>query len=182
MIVYGWNSKELKQAPFPGHICPACGAENSFIVVDASYFHVFWIPIFPYNKKLRIVCGDCGHTMKPKEVSQEVRQFAKQLKSKVKIPVWMFSGVGVVTLLIVYGIISSFLNGQKELEMLNDPQVNDIYFFYDSEEPTEYKYYLRKVVAVRGASIDVSPYSFSYNMEPEELEMEDGFFHSLLWG
>lgn len=176
MIIYGWNSRVLKQAPFPGHTCTNCGQQDSHVVVSGSYGHIFWIPLFPYKKALRIICAHCQHQEKPKTVSEEVHQFAKKLKSTVKFPIWMFAGSGIVAAIIIYGVISNFLAGQRDLNLLDDPQVNDIYYLYNKEESTDYKFSLNKVIAVNGDSVNVSPNSFIYNFKPSMLEREDGFY------
>lgn len=176
MIVYGWNSKVLKESPFPGQKCTSCEAEDSYVVVTGSYAHIFWIPLFPYRKKLTIVCGNCGLDTKPKQVSPEVKQFAKKLKSTVRFPLYMFSGSGLVAILIGIFAIIGFIDNKKIEGYLNEPQVNDIYYLYNDEEISEYKYYLWKVTEVAGDSIYVSPNSFQYNYIPSRLEDEDGFF------
>ena len=176
MIVYGWNSRLLKEAHFPGKRCANCGAEACHIVVSASYAHIFWIPIFPYKKKLRIVCTNCGHEEKARDVSEEVKQMARQLKSSVRLPIWMFAGSLIMAAGISWLVISSFMDGQKDLDMIESPEVNDIYILYDSEETTAYKYHLNKVVGVEGDSVQLAPNSFYYNGTPTNLEPEDGFY------
>lgn len=177
MIVYGWNSKVLKESPFPGQKCISCGAEDTHVVVTGSYAHIFWIPLFPYKKSLTIVCGNCGLDSKPKQVSPEVTQFAKKLKSTVRFPLYMFAGSGIVALLIGIFAVIGFIDNQKIEGYLNEPHVNDIYYLYNEEETSEYKFYLWKVIDVKGDSIDVSPNTFHYNYHPTRLEPEDGFFN-----
>ncbi len=176
MVIYGWNSKSLKEAPFNGHQCTNCGHESTHIVVYGSYFHIFWIPLFPYRKSLKIICDNCQHASKPKEVSEEVRSLAKQLKSKVNFPLYMFSGIGVIILLIAYFTIQGNIDNKAYAEYLEQPQVDDIYHLYNDEEISEYKYYLWKVVDVNGDSVNVSPNSFQYNYKPTKLEPNDGFY------
>lgn len=177
MIVYGWNSKVLKESPFPGQKCIACNAEDTHVIVSASYAHIFWIPLFPYKKQLTIVCGNCGMNTKPKEVSPEVKQIADQLKSSVRIPVYMFSGSGLIALLIGIFAVIGFMDDKKIQGYLNEPQINDIYYLYNDEETSDYKFYLWKVIDVREDSIDVSPNTFHYNHKPTRLEPEDGFYN-----
>jgi hypothetical protein len=176
MVVYGWNSKTLKEAPFTGHQCASCGNESTHILVIGSYAHIFWIPIFPYRKYLRIVCDNCQLENKPKEVSENVRALAKQLKSKVRFPIYMFSGIGVIALLVAYFTIQGFMDNRNFEKYLNEPQANDIYHLYNSEEETDYKYYLWKVIDVNGDSVNISPNSFQYNYKPTRLETKDGFY------
>ncbi|GAB5524545.1 MAG: hypothetical protein Roseis2KO_24170 [Roseivirga sp.] len=177
MIVYGWNSKVLKESPFPGQQCVSCNAENSYLVVTGSYAHIFWVPLFPYKKKITIVCGSCGLDTNPKHVSPEMKQFAKQLKSTVRLPWWMFAGSGIVAILISIFAITGFMDNKKTEGYLAEPQVNDIYYLYNDDETSDYKYYLWKVIDVREDSVDISPNSFQYNYQPTRLEPEDGFYN-----
>lgn len=176
MIVYGWNAKVLKESPFPGQTCASCGAQESHILVTGSYAHIFWIPIFPYKKSLTIVCANCSMETKPKHASPEVKEFAKQLKSTVRLPLYMFAGTGIIAALIAFFIVQGFLNDQQIEKYLEDPQVNDIYYMYDAGESTAYKYTIRKVVDVQGDSVSLTFNSFQYNYEPTVLDPEDGFF------
>ncbi|OEK02234.1 hypothetical protein BFP97_12220 [Roseivirga sp. 4D4] len=176
MVIYGWNTKVLKDAPFAGHQCTNCGHESAHIIVSASYAHIFWIPVFPYKKVLHLVCDNCQHANKPKEVSPEVRALAKGLKSSVRFPFYMFSGVAIIMALVAYFAVETYMDEQRFEKYLTEPEVNDIYYLYDKDEPTEYKYSLLKVIDIREDSIDVSPNSFGYNYEPAVLMEDDGFY------
>ncbi|MBO3699018.1 hypothetical protein [Roseivirga sp. E12] len=180
MVIYGWNTKVLKEAPFAGHQCTNCGHENTHIVVSGSYAHIFWIPLFPYKKVLHVICDNCKHANKPKEVSEEVRSLAKQLKSKVRFPAYMFSGLAIVMVLIGYFAVATYMDGQRFEKYLSEPEVNDIYYLYDKDEPSEFKYSLLKVIDIRQDTIDVSPNGFSYNYEPTQLLEDDGFYDVFL--
>lgn len=175
MVVYGWKSKVLKEALFNGHQCPRCQNQSTHIVVFGSYFHIFWIPFFPYRKNLKIICDSCQLDQKPKEVTPELRKLTKQLKSQVRLPFYMFSGVGIITLLIGYFAVTAFLDDLRFEKYLTDPKVNDIYYIFNENEPTELKYSLLKVIDIREDSVDMSPNSFGYNYEPSVLMEEDGF-------
>lgn len=176
MVIYGWNAKVLKETPFSGHQCTNCGHENTHIIVTGSYAHIFWIPLFPYRKTLRVICDNCQHSNKPKEVSEDVRSLGKQLKSKVSFPLYMFSGIGLVLALMGYFTVSTFLHAKQFERLLSEPEVNDVYYIYDKNEPTELKYSLLKVIDIREDSIDVSPNSFGYSYEPIVLMEADGFY------
>ncbi len=176
MVIYGWNSKVLKEAPFTQHQCTNCGHENTHIVVTGSYAHVFWIPLFPYQKKLRLICDNCQHANKPKEVSEEVRSLAKQLKSKVRFPAYMFSGIAIIFILGGYFAVDTVLQSNRHEKFLTEPAINDVYYIYNEEEPSDLKYSLLKVIDIREDSIDVSPNSFGYNYQPEVLMEDDGFY------
>ncbi|MCE7992243.1 MAG: hypothetical protein HEP71_09695 [Roseivirga sp.] len=165
-----------QRIPLSRSKCISCNVENTHVVVSASYAHIFWVPLFPYKKKLTIVCANCGMDTKPKEVSLEVKQMADQLKSSVRIPFYMFSGTGIIALLIGIFAVIGFMDDKKIEGYLDEPQVNDIYYLYDDEETSEYKFYLGKVIDVRADSVDIQPNTFHYNYKSTRLEPEDGFY------
>jgi hypothetical protein len=177
MIVYGWNSKVLKESPFPGQTCVSCGAQESHILVTGSYAHIFWIPIFPYKKSLTIVCSHCSMETKPKDASPEMKEFAKQLKSTVRLPIYMFAGTAIIAVLIAFFAIQGFMKDQQIEKYLDEPQVNDIYYIYDATESTAYKYTIQKVVDVQGDSVSLTVNSFQYNYKPTTLDPQDGFYN-----
>ena len=177
MIIYGSREKVLKQSPFPGHSCTNCGQEDTYMVVSCLYGHIFWIPLFPVRKTLRVVCANCKHVAKPKELGGEVRGLANKLKKSVRYPLYMYSGLGVIALIVIGFMAVAFMSNQRYKKYLETPQVNDIYFLENSNETSEFAYYLWKVIVVEGDSVHVSPNAYQYNsLAITKLEPEDGFY------
>jgi hypothetical protein len=176
MLIYGWASKTLKTARFKGDKCSNCQSEERFIIVSASYAHIFWIPLFPYKKSLEIGCASCSQTYAAKNASDDLKGIAKKLKASVKTPWYLYSGLIIVALLIGLFVFQDFQQKQEYKSYLSQPQKDDIYTLYDAEETTEYKYYLWKVIEVNGDSVNIAPNSFQYNMSPTKLDQADGFY------
>lgn len=176
MVIYGWSSKKLKQAPFSGKSCSNCQNENTLIIVSSSYAHIFWIPLFPFKKTLSIVCSNCKHEEKAKDASDEVKDISKKLKASVKTPWYLFSGSILAALIIGFFIIQGVVEQKKHETYLENPEVNDIYILYNADEETEFKYHLWKVVDVKGDSVNMSSASFQYTYPPNRLDPEDGFY------
>ena len=176
MFVYGWNGRVIKEAPFKGQKCVSCQNETTHIVITSQYAHVFWIPMFPYKKKLSIVCTHCGYEAEPSEVSDEVRAMAKQLKSSVRTPWYLYFGLIAIVVLIGVFQIQGIFDGRKDKEMLENPQVNDVYHLFNPDEPTTYKYSFLKVTQVVGDSVHVAPNSFGYDGRVYQLDYQDGFY------
>lgn len=105
MIIYGWNTKSLRQALLENFECPSCKEKNSVLLIRAQYIHIFWIPLFPYRKTTDIVCPSYGFVLRKKEVGSDKKALVKQLKSAVPTPKYLFIGL----LLIVLGV--SYLVG-----------------------------------------------------------------------
>jgi MFS-type transporter involved in bile tolerance (Atg22 family) len=41
--------------------CPNCEQlHTTYVVVYSIYFHIFWIPVFPYEKDAMANCTECG--------------------------------------------------------------------------------------------------------------------------
>jgi hypothetical protein len=177
MIIYGTNSKLLKQAPLENQECDHCHEKDMQLLIYSSYVHIFWIPFFPYKKKAVLHCTHCQQVTEEKDISEEKKTLFKALKSSVSTPKYLFSGLVVLAILIVYINYRFRESKQNTLDYLKTPKIGDVYKLYDETEATEYKYYLWKVVDVKPDSLYVSASSFSYNRIPDELEPEDGFYN-----
>jgi transcription elongation factor Elf1 len=41
--------------------CPVCGShQHADVMVESHYYHLYWIPVFPYDKTATIICQNCG--------------------------------------------------------------------------------------------------------------------------
>ena len=176
MIIYGWNSKIIKQAPLENLVCENCQEKNSFLTLYSKYVHIFWIPFFPYKKEAQISCAQCQKIFDEKSMPADQKEKIKALKRSVPTPKYMYSGLFLLALAIGYFSYAGSQNKKKELTYLQEPQQGDVYKNYDETETTEFKYYLWKVTDVVGDSVYVSPSSYSYDGLPTKLEPEDGFY------
>jgi phage FluMu protein Com len=105
MIVYGTRSKLLAKELVTDK-CPNCGTQNSTeIHIYQKWAHVFWIPFFPIGKAVASQCGHCQQVLKEKEMTSSMQSITQDVKSKSKTPIWTFSGLALLAVLIVYGVI-----------------------------------------------------------------------------
>ena len=176
MIIYGWNSKNIKQADMEAYQCPSCGQKQSVLAVFAHYFHIFWIPLFPFKKSARIVCGHCQLSTEEKAMPDEMKATIKQLKSAVSLPKGLFSGLILIFAAVAFFSFRNVQNSQLEQSYLEKPQTGDVYVLKDQEESSEYNHYLMKINEVEGDSLYVSFTSFSYNGVVTQLDTQDGFY------
>ncbi len=177
MIIYGWNSKNIKQAPLgEAFECPDCHHRHSVLAIFASYVHIFWIPLFPYRKQAQIICMNCERADEDRDLEPEMKQKVRQLKGAVKIPWWMFSGLGMVLILITFVFVNEFFDGQERSSMISSPEVGDVYVIHDLEETSEYDHYLMKVLTATDDSLYVTVTSYSYNGVVNQLDPKDGFY------
>ena len=177
MIIYGWNAKNIKQAPLgEAYECPDCHQKQSVLAIFAHYLHIFWIPLFPLRKRAHIVCMNCGRAEKEGHLEGDMKQKVRQLKGAVKIPWWMFSGLGIILIVISSYFITEFFEGQASSSKALSPKVGDVYVIHNPEETSEYDHYLMKVLTVSEDSLYVTVTSYSYNGIVDQLAPEDGFY------
>lgn len=176
MIIYGTNSKLLKQAPLENQVCDSCNQQQSELLIYSSYAHIFWIPLFPYKKRAILHCLHCQKATEEKQMSSDKKDIITALKSSVPTPKYLFSGLVVIALLVGYLTYAGGVKQKETADFFENPNIGDVYTLKDETEPTEYKYYLWKVVDVTEDSLFVSYSSFSYNGKVKNLDPEDGFF------
>ncbi len=177
MIVYGWNSKNIKQAPLENYACPNCQQNDSHIVIVAKYVHIFWIPVFPYKKSALVFCNQCKHeTQDEKAIMPGNEGLVKKLKAAVPLPLYLFSGLAIILVAIGYFTYAGAQDEKQEQSYVEDPHAGDVYLIKSSEEPSAYNHYLLKVRDVVGDSLWVSYSSYFYNGIISQLDPKDGFY------
>ena len=177
MIIYGWNSKNIKQAELEAYNCPECGEKQSAIAIFSHYVHIFWIPIFPYKKSAKIACGHCQLATEEKSMPEEMKETIGQLKSSVSTPKSLFSGLLLLMIAVAFFSFRSFKNEQLEQSYIESPQIGDVYVLKDLEESSEYKHYFMKLNEIENDSLWVSFNSYSYTGIITELDPRDGFYN-----
>lgn len=176
MIIYGWRSKTLKQAPLKNIECENCKECASNLSVTSHYVHIFWIPIFPYAKKVAISCHQCGQVTKEKQMPPDFKAKIKDIKAASPTPKYLFSGLGILAIGVLFIVSLGYNTSQKQQDYLNSPLEGDIYVMKDNEEASAYRYYLMKINGTEQDSLFVTYNAYSYNGIPEQLEPEDGFY------
>ncbi|HZY38853.1 MAG TPA: zinc-ribbon domain-containing protein [Mucilaginibacter sp.] len=127
MIVYGRRATALTtQVLFEP--CPNCRATNSIhITVYQRYAHIFWIPMFPLNKTGTSVCSNCRQVLKLGDMPPGLRLAYDNIKSHTKIPVWHFSGLGLIAAVFIVIAISDKNKAEKISKLVLNPKAGDIF-------------------------------------------------------
>lgn len=130
MIVYGYRSTHLKSAPLKNVKCPNCDSQNEMSVsVYGRHVHIFWIPLFPAGKTPVFECQHCHKGYKKKELGNDGQLAYSNFKSTVKTPLWKFSGLAIIALLIAFAGYSSKRDKEKMDELVLKPAMFDVYTF-----------------------------------------------------
>ncbi len=159
MIVYGTRSKLLaKELVFDK--CPHCGTQNSTeIHLYQKWAHVFWIPFFPLGKVAASECTHCKQVLKPNEMTSAMQSVLQQVKSNSKTPIWTFSGLVLLAVLIVVGVINDKKKDEKLANLILAPQAGDVFEFKTSQN----QYTLFKVASIQGDSVIIQQHTMETN-------------------
>nr|MBI1229818.1 zinc-ribbon domain-containing protein [Cytophagales bacterium] len=180
MIVFGSKATELITEIIPSK-CANCGTEHNMqMTVFQKYGHIFWIPFIPMGKTAVTQCSHCKQVLEKKEFTRDLRFSYDAIRSKTKIPIWTYSGLGLFAAFIVLGAISSNQRDERNTNFISEPQVGDVY-----EIKIEYKQYtLYKVGNISGDTVFVLAHQFETNKKSGLRELkrkgDAGFFEDLL--
>jgi phage terminase large subunit GpA-like protein len=84
--------------------CPACETHQyADIMVESHYYHVYWVPIMPYDKTALIICQNCGLKRNRMEISERWFSNYREIKSKFRHPWYAYSGIAII--LFIIGVI-----------------------------------------------------------------------------
>jgi hypothetical protein len=131
LIYYGTKATNLKNGQIINVDCPNCNTNVSMIFsVFGKYGHLYLIPFFPIKKLTFAECNSCKKTFEQVELPSTIQQKIEREKEKNKIknPIWMFSGLFVITAIV--GLIS-YNSHQTDLDTatyIKNPKTGDVYF------------------------------------------------------
>lgn len=179
MIIYGWSSKSLKQAPLENYECDYCGEKRSVLVIFARYVHIFWIPLFPFKKSAIIVCTTCKKEIEDKSIDLGSGITVGQLKSKVPMPIYLFTGLAFI--LVAIGFFTYTINTESKQKdnFIASPRIGDVYLIKSEQDTSKYNHFLIKVREIHGDSLWISQNSYRYNGYITKLDPNDGFFNMM---
>jgi zinc-ribbon family len=148
MIIYGSKTKQLAKEILTDK-CPNCGTQNSVeLYIFQKYAHVFWIPFFPLGKTVVSQCGHCKQVLKLKEMPASLTTASENLKSQTKTPIWTFSGLALVAVLITIVVLNDKKNGEKNAKLILTPQSGDVF----EVKTKDNQYTLYKIENIEGDS------------------------------
>lgn len=150
MIIFGTRSKILTGSGAKAN-CHNCGSTQTVSLVFAvKYFHIFWIPMFPYSKVGASQCSHCKQVLYNNEMPDGLKTVYEQEKSQAKTP-WVYrTGLILIGLFMAF-VIGVIVFGGASKADIKTPIVNDVYQVKDGNR----NYALYKVIAVNGDTVTV---------------------------
>ena len=149
MIIYGTRAKVTK-TEFIAEPCPNCNNANSVQMnVIQKWAHIFWIPFFPIGKTGVSQCMHCQQVLKLQQMPASFRLSYDNMKSDVRIPIWTFSGMLLIAIIVISGVIFDKQKAKKVTEMIPDLKNGDILHVKLKDSV----YTLAKVSRVKGDTV-----------------------------
>ncbi len=149
MIIYGTRSKAVK-TEYIAEPCPNCRTLNSMQMhIFQKWAHIFRIPFFSIGKTGISQCTHCQQVLALKNMTPELKLSYDNLKSDTKIPIWTFSGIGVIIVIAIAVNISERQTAKKVSQMISSLKKDDIIHIKLKDKA----FTLAKVNRVKGDSV-----------------------------
>jgi len=88
--------------------CPSCEKHSwADVMVVSKYFHFFWIPFFPTEKELNIICKECGLKRYGLYFDSNLISNFEEVKEKFRHPWFTYIGVTLIIALILTVILAA---------------------------------------------------------------------------
>jgi hypothetical protein len=153
MIFYGTNGKHFATEPLPGTPCPACRTPEALQVgLVSRYAHVYWVPLFPYQKIAVTQCTHCHASWEEKQLAPDVAPAVRAVKQSRRAPAWTWAGLALIAALGLYGYLHSIRDAHTDEALLASPRAGDI---YTVRADSSRRYSLLKVRSVGGNVVEL---------------------------
>jgi hypothetical protein len=168
-IRYGTKAKQLAKEPISGK-CPHCSSQNSIdMYVFQKYGHLYWIPFAPMTKTGVSECTHCKQKLELFQMPDQLKAKYEDIKARTKTPLWTFSGLLLLGVVIVLSILAAINDNHKNNQLILQPQAGDIY-----EMATENSQYtLLKVARVQGDSVYVHINEYETNKQSRLYQLKE---------
>lgn len=115
--------------------CPKCGAKHSMeMTIYSDYMSIYYVPIVTLGKKGVITCKECDLYAEDRHMGPISKEQFKREKSKVRIPIWHFSGLFGIAVILIGIVISDVLDKRENDHLILDPQAGDVYVYKTEDE------------------------------------------------
>jgi hypothetical protein len=185
MIIYGGSSKDLGTRKLQGAKCPNCEATDIHVHAVVNYGTLFFIPLFPTNKKYSSICGNCDQVLTKKQMPQQMKDKLALEKHHFKSPLYLYAGLGIIALLIGFLYYSMIQDKKELLQNTQNLQEKEVVLFQVRESD---EYTFSKIIKHSNDTIYIRHSNYSYagdkpnQSEYEEvLKKEDEFYSEAIY-
>jgi hypothetical protein len=159
MIIFGTTTKRITTETVTDK-CLNC--ESRFTIqlnIFQRYVHIFWIPFLPAGKIGVTKCTHCQEVLEQSNFTYSLTETYQSIESNSKTPIWTFSGLALLTLIIAGGLFYNKKNQERNAKIILSPERNDVYEIKLSDQ----NYTLYKVHKVIGDSVFLTHNKFETN-------------------
>jgi hypothetical protein len=90
--------------------CPCCETNNwADVMVISNYYHLYWIPMFPFEKQANIICQKCGLKRYGRAFDANLISNFDEIKERFRHPWYTYTGVGILFFIFVAVVIASII-------------------------------------------------------------------------
>lgn len=134
MIFYGTNGSHLHSEKVSNTKCNNCNEITPHTVsVYGRYTNIYLIPIFPLSKKVFSECDNCKITLEKKEMSEQLKLKANNIKRNTKNPLWYWSGMAFIFSVATYSFYTLYKHSQDVVTYVANPKKGDVIHYFPSD-------------------------------------------------
>jgi hypothetical protein len=105
-FIFGHRAANIGSHDVFMYECPYCHEQNTtLITVFARYYHIFWIPFFPYAKEGASLCTHCHAHRTELQFGPKLVEEFKAVKKKSRYPWWTWTWTILLVLLVLSIVI-----------------------------------------------------------------------------
>lgn len=151
MIVYGAGEKKREVNQTRKLKCPNCEKSSIGIHYFNKYAHVFWIPTFPYGKRVVAHCDECDTAYEDGRIPDVLKNDVEEIKSTIRPPIFLFSGLFILIIGIFALVYISngpktydYPSGEKQSrgKMVNNEMDGEWNFWYENGQISANQFYI----------------------------------------
>ena len=107
LVIYGSKKVNICLDEFMMY-CPACEIDTyEDVLVTSTYYHIFFIPVFPFEKEMNCICHKCGLKRYNVPFAKEKIKNVVEIRKKFKHPLFTYTLSLIMVILTIIAIIVS---------------------------------------------------------------------------
>lgn len=180
MIIFGTRTKLLQNSSNAAvGTCNYCNTVGSlYAYKQVKYFHIFWIPIFPYSTEIISVCNHCKKVNYQREIDPQTLATIRS-SGMQKTPVGYFSGLILIGLFLGSAATAGISGSIKTKKYMESPVAGDVYEIKRKENgKSMYTLYRVANVTTDSITFDVNDYEAEGTKGLRKLREQSGNSYS----
>lgn len=167
-VIQGIRKARIKKkSEHARQACENCGSRDFTIKVYRNYFHLFFIPVFPYgNKTAEIYCRGCNQNIQ--------NNLRKHYENTSQTPLYLYAGIILLSVLIILFVKWKLDINKENAILAENPKTGDVYLIRE-ESILKKTYYFLKISRIHGDTIFTYHNNKTYSHFTGKLDESDYF-------